>query len=103
MRWCDDPYGQERKGRDAARWGERYDPDHRERMRNASWESDSCDTYYARGYKREIRRREDERREEECREEARERDRHAQWAREEAWQEACREQEEQENDPTDDG
>lgn len=71
MSWCYDPHGQEQRGRDAGRWGERYDYDHQERMRNAKWESDSCDAYYARGYKQEIERQEEERREEEHREEER--------------------------------
>ena len=72
MSWCDDPYKKEREGRDAARYGERYDYEHRERMDNARWDSDSCDAYYARGYEREIERRREERDEEEHREQAHE-------------------------------
>lgn len=62
---CDDRYREEREGRDAARFGERYDYDHLERMSNARWDSDSCDAYYARGYEREIERRNEQRAEEE--------------------------------------
>ena len=86
MSWCNDPYGEERKGRDAARWGERYDPDHRERIRNARWDSDSCDGHYARGYKREIDHQEELRQEERL-EEERQEERRVQRAREDAWQE----------------
>ena len=72
--YCSDPYRHEDEGRDAARWGERYDWDHRERMDNARYGSpDSCDAAYARGYEREVERREELRREERAMEEAEER------------------------------
>lgn len=96
MYGCDDPYGQERKGRDAARWGERYDHDHRERMRNATWESDSCDAHYAKGYKQEIERQGGLRREEEEEEERREAERQERLRQEERYQEGQRWEEEQE-------
>lgn len=65
MSWCDDPWEHEKEGREAARFGRRYDYDHNEHMREANWDRDSCDAAYARGYEREIERREEIRREEE--------------------------------------
>ncbi len=105
MRWCNDPSGEERKGRDAARWGERHDYDHRERIRNARWDSDSCDGHYARGYKREIDHQE-ELRQEERREEERQEERRVQRAREDALQNqlwAEQEQEQREQEEAEDG
>lgn len=92
MKSCADPYGEERKGRDAARWGERHDYEHRERMREARWESDSCDAHYARGYKCELRRQEAQREEEEAEqrriEERWEHERAEQARLEESWSDA---------------
>lgn len=87
MKTCNDPYGEERKGQDAARWGERHDYEHRERMREARWEPDSCDAHYARGYKREIEHQNkvrEEVREEEELQSRRDEERLKQWAREES-------------------
>jgi hypothetical protein len=69
--WCNDPWKHHDEGRDAARWGERYDHDHRERMDNARYGSpDSCDSAYAEGYRYEIRRQEERRAEEAAQEQA---------------------------------
>lgn len=99
MYGCDDPYGQERKGRDAALWGERHDHDHVQRMRIARWEPDSCAAHYARGYDREIEHqrevREEAEREEERRDEERREQTRAEQARlEQCWADEEREEEE---------
>lgn len=82
---CDDA---EREGREAARFGRRYDYEHEERMRNAAWDRDSCDAAYADGYQREIDRREAEREEEERQLEAEQRrQREAYYEDRERWEE----------------
>lgn len=54
MSYCNDRWRHEQEGRDAARFGERFDHEHNERMREARYDSQSCDAAYARGYEREL-------------------------------------------------
>lgn len=67
---CWDSWRHESEGRDAARWGSRYDQEHNDRERNARDDRDSCDAAYMRGYEREIRHREEEREQEAAQERA---------------------------------
>src|SRR3990167_7216176 len=72
--YCSDPHEHEREGRDAGRWGERYDSEHRDRMDNArNGSPDPGDAAYAHGYLREMRRHEEQRAEEQAQERAAER------------------------------
>ena len=63
---CHDPWRHQSEGRDAARYGERYDWEHRDRMHNARYgDYDSCDRYYAEGYEAELRQQRERREQEE--------------------------------------
>lgn len=68
---CNDRYKHEREGADAARWGERYDFDHQDKVRNAQFDREGCDAVYADAYQREIDSQNEQRREEEAAEERR--------------------------------